>query len=386
MSKKIKIALVCTSVNQFGGKIIHMKNLYKYLNSDDLEVCIFCCSAKSEEMKNFVLGEGVKEEDFILLTRFSKWLVVPFILKLRRLFLDRKIDVVHTFQIQSDIYGGLAARLAGIKYIFSLFESKVIPDNISYAKKMFYRLANIIVKDWFIKTVAVSTGLKNELITTGVRSSERIELIPLGFDIPNEYKNYTWSFDNLHKKKPLIGAVSRLSKEKGIEYFIAAMPLILQKVPDATFIIVGKGPEEEKLKAQVKNINLESKVVFKRWVESIFSILESIDIFVMPSIREGCPTSLLEALALSRPTVAARIEGIIDIIDDGVNGLLVDATDSQVFAYKVTSLCLDPKRAILMGINGYKEVSTKFTREREIMAMRQMYLGPIDRVAEETKE
>ncbi|NQV00194.1 MAG: glycosyltransferase family 4 protein [Parcubacteria group bacterium] len=381
MAKKIRVALVCTSVNQFGGKIIHMKNLYKYLNSDDLQLFIFCCSAKSQEMKNFMLNEGVKEDDFILLTRFSKWLVIPFILQLRSLLIEKKIDIVHTFQIQSDVYGALAARLAGIKYIFSLFESKVIPDNISVMKKVFYKLVNKVIKGWFIKTVAVSRGLKNELITSGIRASDRIALIPLGFDIPDRYRDYPWSFDTLYKGRPVIGLISRLSKEKGIESFVATMPLILQKVPGASFIIVGKGPEEEKLKQQVKKLNLESKVIFKRWVDSIFTTLESIDIFVMPSIREGCPTSLLEASALSRPVVAARIEGVIDIIDDEVNGLLVDTTDTQAFAAKIISLCLDPQKAILLGANAYNKVVTKFTREGEILSMRQMYLSPIKSAA-----
>ncbi len=379
MTNKIRIALVCTSINQLGGKNIHLRNLYLNLNKDKFEVFIFCCSKVKIELRDFFVHEGVKKEDVIFLSRSKKWLGIPFILELRKRLLDKRIDIVHTFQIQSDIFGFFAASLAGIKSVFSLFESKVIPDNICLSKRFFYKFANKFIKGRFLKTIAVSKGLKEELISGRFRPDNRIEVIHLGFDISEKHKDCQSLLKNLRERKPVIGSISRLSKEKGIDRFVTAMPFVLQKEPQARFVITSKGPEEKKLKAQVRQLGLTSKVTFLGWVEDIYSVLKVIDIFVMPSVREGCPIALLEALASSKPVVASRIEGISDIIDDDEEGLLVDAADPWAFAEKIVFLCRNPGKAILLGENGYRKVSVDFAAEREIFQIEALYLSALEK-------
>jgi len=213
------------------------------------------------------------------------------------------------------------------------------------------------------------------LVSGKFRFPDNIVLIPIGFDISDKYKNCKCSFEKLKKGKPLVGTASRLSKAKGIDYFIAAMPLILQQEPNVKFIIASNGPEEKKLKKQVRQLGLTSKVTFTGWAEDIFSIMESIDIFVMPSRREGCPIALFEALALSRPVVASKIEGISDIISDGEDGLLVDTANPEEFAERIVFLCRNPEKATLLGESGYQKVNTKFTIEREMVQIEALYLS-----------
>jgi len=378
MADNIRVALVCTSVNQLGGKVSHLKSLYRNLNGGGFEIFIFCCSKVEDELRGFMIGEGVWEKNLVFLSRFKKWMVIPFVLELKRSFLEKRIDIVHTFQIQSDVFGVIAARLTGIKYIFSLFESKIIPDNISLIKHIFYKIINRIIRKWVIKTVVVSEGLRKELVLGKFRSPDSIVLIRIGFDISDKYKNCKCSFEKLRGKNPLIGTVSRLSKEKGVDHFIAAMPLILQQEPNAKFIIASNGSEEEKLKVQAQKLGVDSKVMFTGWVEDVPLTINSIDIFVMPSRREGCPVGLLEALSLCRPVVASKIEGIVDIIDDGKDGLLVDASDSEELSKKILFLCREPEKAILLGESGRQKVSTKFTIEREMSQFRQLYLDAVE--------
>lgn len=376
-NRLLRVALVCTSMNQLGGKNRHLKNLYKYLDRDIFKIFIICCSKVKDELIDFMIREGVPEEDLILLSRFKKWMIVPFILDLRRFFIDNKISIVHTFDIQSDIIGAFAARLAGIKYIFSFFESKAIVENISFIKQLVYKLFNLPVRRWFAKNVVVSEGLKKELIFGKFRPPESIEVIHLGFKVPDKYKGYKWSFKRLKERRPLIGTISRFSKEKGIERFIAAIPFVLKEIPDAQFIIAGKGPELRNLWLQVQQLGLISKVIFKEWVDDVFPILETIDIFVMPSVREGCPIALLEALAFCRPVVASRIEGVIDIIEHGKDGLLVDTTNPEAFSKSIIFLCKNPEKAILLGENGCQKIDTQFTIEREISQIKQLYLNVV---------
>jgi len=374
MADKIRIALVYTSANSLGGENSHLKSLYLNLDKDEFKVFIFCCSKVKSELRDLLIQEGIQREDLVLISRWKKWIGIPLILELKKLFEGKKIDIVHTVQMQSDIFGVLAARLAGIKNVFSLFESKTIPDNVCLAKKMFYRIAGKVTKKWFARTVAVSNGLREELVSQGFRPANRIEVIPLGFEIPEKYRNFKPLFTKLKERNPVIGSMSRLSKEKGVDRFIAAMPYILQKEPKASFVITSKGPEEKKLEKQVERLGLTSKVTFAGWVKDGFSTMESIDIFVMPSLREGCPIALFEALALSRPVVASRIKGILDIIDDGEDGVLVDTTNPKEFAERVVFLCQNPEKAISLGKKGYAKLTTKFTMDSEISKMKQLYL------------
>jgi len=375
MANKIRIALVHTSINGLGGSNTHLMNLYRNLGKENFKVFAFCCSNTEGELREFLVEGGAQEDSFIFISRWKKWAGIPLVLELRRFLLDKEIDIVHTAQIQSDIFGALAARLAGVKHVFSLFESTAIPDNVCAIKRMFYRLVGQFIKKWITKTVTVSKELQEELISERFRPAEGIEVIHLGFEIPEKYKNLEPLFTKLKERNPLIGSMTRLSKEKGIDRFIAAMPFILQKEPQAKFIITSKGPEEGELKKQVEQLGLTSKVTFAGWVKDVFSTMESIDIFVMPSLREGCPITLFEALALSRPIVASKIKSISEIIDDGEDGLLVDTANPEAFAEKVISLCRNPEKAISLGKKGYIKVTTKFSVDDEIAKLKQLYLN-----------
>lgn len=373
--RRINVALVCTSINQLGGKNIHLKNLYRHINSSILKLYIVVCSSVERELKEYMIREGVNENDLILLPRFKKWLLLPFILEMRKIFQDKEIDIVHTFQIQSDVLGGVAARMSGITSLYSIFESKIIEDNISLMKSSFYKLVNSLIKHWFTKTIVVSEGLKRELIQGNFRPSDRIEVIHIGIDIPAVSAERKWAFGNLLQKRPLIGTIGRFSREKALGRFIKAMPLVLKGCSEAEFIIVGKGPEENKLKALAKELGLEKKLKFKPWTEDVFSVMGSIDIFVITSIREGCPHILLEALSTGRPVVASNIEGILDIIEDGKDGLLVDTANHYVLAQRILYLCDNLREAISLGQNGLSKIREQFNIKAEMQRYEELYTG-----------
>lgn len=375
-----RIALVCTSVNALGGKSTHLMNMYRHLNGGDFKVSVICCSSVESDLNKFMLDNGVRQEDLILLSRLNKRFILPLIFELKNLFKVRNIDIVHLFQVQSDVLGGIAARLAGIKNIISQYESKAVEDNISIFQQLFYRITNFFIKGWFKKTVVVSHGLKQELILEKFRKQDSIEVIHLGIDVPDEYRNRRFSFANLKNKKPIIGTIATLIRAKGVDRFISIMPLILERLPESNFLIIGKGTEERNLRDMINRLNLKEKVQILQipWTERVFGVLENMDIFVMPSVREGCPTVLLEALAFARPVITSKIEGIKDIIEDGKNGLLADTADSVLFAEKVLNLCENPDRAIALGENGRQKVLSSFTIEYEMQQYRKLYAGIVE--------
>ncbi|MDD5155666.1 MAG: glycosyltransferase family 4 protein, partial [Candidatus Omnitrophica bacterium] len=249
-----------------------------------------------------------------------------------------------------------------------------IEDNISWLKKFFYKAGNAAVKKWFQKTVVVSEGLKKEITEHHFRAPETVEVIHLGVQIPQEFKKAEYPFEGLRTGRPLIGTISRFSREKGLERFLLAIPAVLRQIPQSTFILIGKGDEESNLTALAKKLGIEEKLAIqtiKDWSdELVYGNLEKIDIFVMPSLREGCPTSLLQALAFARPVIASDIEGVRDIIEDGKNGILADTADTSAFADKIVLLSKDRERALCLGNRGRDKVNADFTIDSEMAKIR----------------
>jgi glycosyltransferase involved in cell wall biosynthesis len=277
--------------------------------------------------------------------------------------------------MQSDVFGGLAARFADIKKVLSYYESRVITENDSLPKRILYRGVNKLIKDMFVSTVVVSNGLKKEVEEEGFRPAGKVEVIHLGIEVPPEYASRSYSFHNLYNGEPVIGTISRFSFEKALDRFVEAAPFILKKVPGARFLLVGKGPDEDKLRTRIKELGLENKFEFREWTKDPFKTLEEIDIFFMSSLREGCPTALLEAMALRRPVVASDIEGVCDIVENGVNGILVNTADASAFGDAIIRLCEDPAAAVLMGQKGFATIRSSFIMGAEMNKIKNLYFN-----------
>lgn len=369
---KQRLALVCTSLNQLGGKNNHLKNIYHGLK-DEYEVFIILSSHVEKELHDFMIAHGVDDRHLIYLDWRKKWFLLPFVSELARVYRDLRIDVVHTFQMQSDVFGGIAARWAGIEQLYSYYESKVITENDSWPKRVLYRTVNGLIKNWFVSTVVVSNGLKQEVEEAGFRTLGKVAVVHLGINVPPEVAAKTFPFERLFAGSPVIGTISRFSFEKALERIVEAAPAVLRRTPGARFLLIGKGPDEEKLRERVRSLGLESKFAFRPWAADVFTALEDIDIFVMTSLREGCPTALLEAMAVKRPIVASDIEGIRDLVTNGSNGLLVDTSDPAELAGAVNTLCSDPAGTVKMGQKGFDTVLNSFTIKAEWEALKRLY-------------
>lgn len=367
------IALICTSVNELGGKNNHMRSIYKGMSARGWKVYLVLCSKVEKELKAFMLSGGVASEDLIFLTRWKKWFFIPFIFELKGVLAAKKIDIVHSFQIQSDVFAAIAARLAKRPCLLSYYESQFLTNDFML-KNILYKSVNALVKNWFGKTVVVSNGLKKEIAKDGFRPHERIEVIHIGID-PPFIKEF--HFNGLMEKKPIIGTIGRFSEEKALKRFVNVMPYVLKEFPGVKFILVGKGPEEKELKARVSSLGINASVTFKPWTDNVYKELEGFDIFVMTSIREGCPFALLEAMAVARPCVASNIEGIKDIIQDKESGILVNTEDVKAFSGKIIDLCRQPQQTIALGMSGYARVIKSFTVEEEMSKIHNLYMSVV---------
>jgi glycosyltransferase involved in cell wall biosynthesis len=160
---------------------------------------------------------------------------------------------------------------------------------------------------------------------------------------------------------PVVGNVAALVPHKGQRYLIDAAHLVVQRVPDARFVILGEGELREHLQRQVHEHRLEKHVLLPGFRTDVLGCLKAFDLFVMSSVTEGLGTSLLDAMAAARPIVATAAGGIPEIVEDGVNGLLVPPRDHHALADAIVRALEDGPLRQRMGAAGWERVNERFT-------------------------
>jgi glycosyltransferase involved in cell wall biosynthesis len=141
---------------------------------------------------------------------------------------------------------------------------------------------------------------------------------------------------------PLIGCIGRLVEQKGYRYLLKAAERVILSEPRAYFLIIGDGPLENELKSQAAELGIREQVVFAGARSDIEEILPCLDIFVLASLWEGMPISILESMASDIPVVATDVPGTCDLIVHCMNGLLVPPTDSDGLSEAILSLINNP--------------------------------------------
>jgi glycosyltransferase involved in cell wall biosynthesis len=168
--------------------------------------------------------------------------------------------------------------------------------------------------------------------------------------------------------------VGRLDERKGLRYLLDALPLVLSKYP-IRLRIVGKGILEDEIKRQCQELKLEKVVDFLGFVskEELANEYASCHIFVLPAIvdskgdTEGLGIVMIEALAHEKPVIASAVGGIVDVIQSGVTGLLVNEKDPEALAQAIIELIVDPIRAKELGQSGLKDIQVRFGWSRLVL-------------------
>ena len=153
-----------------------------------------------------------------------------------------------------------------------------------------------------------------------------------------------------------IGTISRLSSEKGINFLIEGFKILLGKI-DARLVIVGDGVDRLKLENRVKDLNIKEKVVFTGYMDDPFGYLAGMDVFVLPSLWEGFPNVVLEAMACGVPVIASDSSGgIREIIENGVNGLLIKPASPTAISDSISDLLSNKKKKESIIREAYKSI------------------------------
>lgn len=305
---------------------------------------------------------------------------------------DFKPDVVHVFHTAflPDI-GRIIRALFGTKFIITthgsdlayLAKDKRFIPLISDANKAAKTITAVsdFTKRWYLDMFGHDIARKTKVVVGGVNMGH--------------YKRDAKLIDELNKKynltdKHVVLFTGRLTEHKGVIYLVRAA----QKINNAVIVIVGDGPEREKLEAEVKKRGLPN-VVFTGYMNTsnplFHAFYERADVYVSPSVwDEPLGLTILEAMAARTPVVATRKGGVATMINEGVNGFLVRARNSGEIADVVNLLLADDKLREKIANASYKTVVEKFSWEKIAQRFEKIYrsargkekfeAGPIDEV------
>lgn len=172
---------------------------------------------------------------------------------------------------------------------------------------------------------------------------------------------------------PLVGNVAALVPHKGQRYLIEAAHLVVQKIPDARFVILGEGELREHLEHLVREHHLEKHVLLPGFRTDVIGCIKGVDLFVMSSVTEGLGTSLLDAMACRTAIVGTKAGGIPEVVAPGDTGLLVEPRSAKGLADAIIRLLQDPALRRQMAEAGYARVRNRFTVERMVVETAAVY-------------
>ncbi len=302
------------------------------------------------------------------------------IYSLTKLLRNNSFDIIHCHGLKAALLGGIAAKTVGHKNIIYTAHSNISFKTSQITNTYFYKTVEKVVSHISKQIIAVSEGIKNEMIMRKI-PAERITVIPNGIDA-SRFKIET---DKKHIKRQLgipeeaniVGTIARLAPQKNLETFLKGAAILLSSMPELRFIIVGDGPLKKQLQEKAIELGIESKVTFTGYRNDIPEILHIMDVFALSSWTEGLPITVLEAMAAEKPVVATRVGGTPEIIEDGLTGLLVKPNDEKSLAEGIMHILSNRLFADALGTAARKNIVENYTIEKMVESTEKLYFDLI---------
>ncbi len=308
-SEKRKVLLIIPSLS-YGGAEIMVKNLALALVELGLMVKVVCFYRLDTGIEKRLLLEHIP----IIYLHKKTGLDVKLILKLQRVFLREKPDVVHT-HLNAWEYTVLAAKLAGISNMVYTCHYMAGVDERWFVKYL-WRWAERFFK---IKQVALNEPGRICIHKVYQIPLNRIEVIANGVSLNKGAVKNCYAFGKVIK----IYQVARFARVKNHRELLYAFAGLLKEYPALELHLVGDGPLHEEIAALINSLKIQDKVILHGFTDNVLGLLREADIFVLPSLSEGMPMSLLEAMSLGLPIVAAAVGGIPQLVQNEEAALLV---------------------------------------------------------------
>ena len=273
-------------------------------------------------------------------------------------------NVLHAHEILSPASVALLTKgFFGWPVVVKVLRGGMRGDVYKLKRRLFWKQRFATLCHGVDSFIVISQEIDQELVALGVPSKKRA-FIPNGVDteafapLSDTQKKELRKQLRLPDEGPLIVYLGRLTFEKRVDHLIRIWPTIRESFPQAQLLIVGTGPEEEKLRAQSRTT---AGVKFTGQVNEALSYLQASDLFVLPSATEGLSNSLLEAMATGLPVLATSVGGTPDVIAHGENGYLIPPDDLPALQTGLIALLNDPSLCARLGMQARRRIQKDFS-------------------------
>jgi glycosyltransferase involved in cell wall biosynthesis len=363
VASRIRILFV-TDQLLIGGAERQLIEMCKRFDRDRFELFLFCTVAGGHLQREFEeLGVVVH----IGGGRFRP--VVAQVCRLARFITKQRIDVVHSWLWYSNVISYMATRLSRQ----AVWILAVHGIHINFGKRHAFveKLTNAAADH-----ITTISNYNHRILLEEQRiDRDKVTVIYNGISTASDLGDSGTAGDmQIPGAGKLVGCIANFGNEKGHNFLIEAMALVAEQVPDLKMLLVGDGPLRPQIEAEIADQGLWDRIVLLGRRDDVPRLLTELDFTVLPSLLEGMPVSIIEAMAAGLPVVASNVGGIPEVVVDGETGLLVEPGQPELLAAAIVRLANDAELRAEMGAKAYRRVEQVFGIDQSVKAYERLYL------------
>jgi glycosyltransferase involved in cell wall biosynthesis len=295
----------------------------------------------------------------------------------RRLITELSPHIIHTHSFQPGFWGRLLKAGTNARIVSTIHSPYPYLRGAGILDRIKKHCEVIGMNSFNAQVICVSDAVRKYLLKNTHIREGLLRVIKNGVDLMPRKNEESAEVEHeiiSNCSSKIITTIGRLSNEKGIDVLLVAFQQVLDTIHDATLVIIGNGPLEDKLKSLARELGIESRVRFLGFRRDIVPYLAASHLYACASRFEGLGMSLIEALAFGLPVVATRVGGIPEVIEDGKTGILVEPDNPVTMRNAIVSVLGNEKMAEHLRENGLKEVFEKFNIKNTIESYEKLYL------------
>jgi len=379
-SRPIRVALFATSV-AFGGIERVVLNLLRHMPAGVEIVPIVFTRTDCEDQTFFErLREMGLPHETLYVNSHTPALIVNPVVNLAqaiRIVKNGRFDLIHSHGYRADAFVLVVAKYLGLPFVSTVHGFTPTDPRLRLWCELDARLLR-----FFPRVMAVSAPMKDQLVAYGLDAAKvdvvinAVEEAAQGGSSRKEMRLRL----GISESEFVFGFVGRLSDEKGVDHLLQAAESLVAQERSARFVIVGDGPRKDDLLEATRSRGLEGKVDFVGFQSNTAPWYETFDAFVLPSLSEGTPMALLEAMAHGLPSVATAVGGVPQVVSDGENGLLVPSADRTKLCDAMRSLMTNAQLRAKISEGAVELVRGSYGVDAWIEHVQDVYAKALDNV------
>jgi glycosyltransferase involved in cell wall biosynthesis len=369
-TRKLNVLQVCDHLGWEGSRMHGVKRLFAWMipRFDPARYNVWLVSLRKKD-----LSEETLESFGINITYLHKSKFDPATLPALLKVMDRqRTDILHLHGYGATTFGRLAGKMRGLPTI--LHEHANLTDT-----PWFQKIADRALAPATDIALAVSKSTADFVIRARQLPPERVKTVYLGVPLdefsrertPDEIARARHEL-GIAPHEMAIGTVTRLHDSKGNSYLVDAAALVLKERPQAKFFLVGEGPLLPDLQAQAQALGLGERFVFHGFARDVAAVVSAFDLSVFPSLWEGTPLTVFEALAMGKPILATDADGLLDVLTDRRDAIIVPKRDAAALAAGIVRLIDDPALRAQLGAEA-RRTSLQYDIAAFVRRMERLY-------------